>query len=1415
MAVTRIKNNQITDASNGNTQLGVNAAVKLQNYSVTAGKLANSLVYGSDLTVSGNLTVNGTTTTVDTVNTLIKDPILTLADGQTSGNPVVDIGLLGLRGNQLSSFIGWNEGNTEFAVVLSNTTASNTTVVITEYGNFHANSVTVGGNLSVAGNITGSFNLTGNLTAGNLLTTGLVSATSNVTGGNILTGGLVSATGNATAGNVNTAGLISATGNVTGGNVLTAGLISSTGNLTAGNISTAGNVTAANFIGNISGNIDAAGSNTEIQFNGPGDVLTANANFTYNYATNLMTVNGGNIATGNLSATGNTTSGNVLTGGLVSATGNLTSGNVNTAIVSTTGQIVSTAAGNLDTGGGQIYLNGTGNNRIDFSTAGTGAPAFTTRSAGAKLVLFPNLGNAAADYAFGIDSGTLWSGVPDSTGNFKWYAGTTIVANLSGTGIMSVSGNIIGANILTAGLVSATGNATAGNVLTGGLVSATGNATAGNVLTGGLVSATGNITTSANIVTNNIVGSNVTITSAGILDLLPTGNIAVNSKNINNLADPVQDQDAATKIYVDTVAQGLDIKASVVYSTANTLTNLNGAYTYNNGASGVGATITFSGTGAFTPDGTAVSVGQRILVRDEVGAFVNNTTPSAAFNGIYVVTDAGGGTNAVLTRALDFDNGSPSGEIPGAFTFVEAGSTWADTGWVCTTNNPVTVGTTQIIFTQFSGAGSYTANTSAGISLTGTVFSALVDNNTTAFDGGGNIIVKAGANLTTPNIGNATGNSLILTGNGLIEGTTLSATGNVIGGNITTVGLISATGNATAGNVLTGGLISATGNVNGGNLISSDLVQGVTLSASGNVIGGNVTTVGLITATGNVTGGNVLTAGLVSATGNATAGNLTTGGLITATGNITGGNVLTAGEVSATGNIYGGNISTAGNVTASYFIGNISGNIDAAGSNTEIQFNGPGDILTANANFTYNFATNLMTVNGGNIATGNLSATGNVSGNTGGQFGNIVISGDNITDTNGRVNFNTAGDDVDFAVNGDTVANVFYIDAGTGTASFGSATQTTNAIVAFNATNSILLPSGTLGERPATGVTGMIRFNSTNNGLEIYDNSEWTPVGTTTFTVIADEQFNGDGSTVAFTLSSTQTTNSCIVSINGVVQIPGSAYSVAGTDPTCVLTFTEAPAEGDLIDVREITTTTTVTAISNNSGNAQITGDNTAATMTILGNLVPTANAAYTLGSSTSYWQNVYTANLTFSGVLSGSSLSASGNITGGNLSVGTGTVTTGNIVNSNANGVGNIGSATTYFNTVFAKATSAQYADLAEKYVADAAYAPGTVVSFGGDKEVTQSTVDADRAVAGVVSTNPSYIMNATLEAEHVATIALTGRVPTKVTGTVAKGDLMVSNGDGTARAEQDPRAGAIIGKALENFDGAEGVIEVVIGRF
>jgi hypothetical protein len=511
-------------------------------------------------------------------------------------------------------------------------------------------------------------------------------------------------------------------------------------------------------------------------------------------------------------------------------------------------------------------------------------------------------------------------------------------------------------------------------------------------------------------------------------------------------------------------------------------------------------------------------------------------------------------------------------------------------------------------------------------------------------------------------------------------------------------------------------------------------------------------------------------------------------------GNITGGNILTAGQTVATGNITGGNLNTGGQVVA----------------------------------------------------------TGNITG------GNLITTNGFIDTPASRITINGQDADVDFAVDGDTVANVFYVDAGTATASFGNSTQTTNAIVAFNATNSILMPVGNTTQRPGTGVIGMLRFNTVGDALEVYDSTGWTEVGTPVFTVIADEQFNGDGSTVAYTLGSSQTTASCIVSINGVIQIPTIAYSVTGT----TLTFTEAPEPGDIIDVRQLTTTTTVTSISNTGGNAIIQPNSTIAQLDITGNIVPVSNVAFNLGSPTNFWNELY---------LSGNSIylgdiilkSNAGNLkvrnfddtadaaveatfiststTSGNLQIGlnhieatnangnielrpngTGVVLANSaiqlnagIINGQGNGVGNIGNSTGYFNTAFVKATSAQYADLAEKYVADAEYVPGTVVVFGGDKEVTVTSTDADRSVAGVISTNPSYIMNGGLEAEHVATVALTGRVPTRVTGTVRKGDLMVSAGYGLARAEADPRVGTVIGKALENHEGTEGVIEVVVGRF
>jgi hypothetical protein len=186
----------------------------------------------------------------------------------------------------------------------------------------------------------------------------------------------------------------------------------------------------------------------------------------------------------------------------------------------------------------------------------------------------------------------------------------------------------------------------------------------------------------------------------------PTTDLNMGGYKLTNLATPVASTDAANKQYVDDVAQGLNIHAA---SYAATTANLNA--TYSNGSSGVGATLTNAGTqAAFTTDGTTPSVNDRILVRLQT---------NQAQNGIYTLTTVGSGsTNWVLTRATDFDT---STEIAGGdFTFVDNGTTLANTGWV-NVDEVTTVGTDPIVFQQFSGAGTYTA--SNGVVLNGTVFS--------------------------------------------------------------------------------------------------------------------------------------------------------------------------------------------------------------------------------------------------------------------------------------------------------------------------------------------------------------------------------------------------------------------------------------------------------------------------------------------------------------------------------------------------------------------------------------------------------------------------------------------------------------------------------------------------------------------
>jgi hypothetical protein len=249
-------------------------------------------------------------------------------------------------------------------------------------------------------------------------------------------------------------------------------------------------------------------------------------------------------------------------------------------------------------------------------------------------------------------------------------------------------------------------------------------------------------------------------------------------------------------------------------------------------------------------------------------------------------------------------------------------------------------------------------------------------------------------------------------------------------------------------------------------------------------------------------------------------------------------------------------------------------------------------------------------------------------------------------------------------------------------------------------------------------------------------------------------------------------------------------------------------ATGSSIYKGNTTTVITVNATNTNISSTIVyrnaSGNFSAGTITanLIGNVYASNGSSVILNSGSNGSDATITATLT-GRATTATNLWDSANTVGRTLSTGT---TQWSVVQRDING--NIWS-----NLFIGTATQARYADLAEVYVADAKYETGTVLEFGGEYEVTLAQ-DSTRKVAGVVSAKPAYLMNSECQGEHVVVVALTGRVPVKVRGIIRKGDMMIAAGDGYARPNGSPLLGSVLGKALENFDGGEGVIEIVVGR-
>jgi len=612
---------------------------------------------------------------------------------------------------------------------------------------------------------------------------------------------------------------------------------------------------------------------------------------------------------------------------------------------------------------------------------------------------------------------------------------------------------------------------------------------------------------------------------------------------------------------------------------------------------------------------------------------------------------------------------------------------------------------------------------------------------------------------------------------------------------------------------------------------------------SGLTVNGNQTISGYVNAAGNVlasvfNGGQVNTSGLINTAGNVLASQVSAGSVVTTGVGNFGGNVLATGGIfnalTVNGNVQLGLVSVPG---AGH---SIIGNVTQSGAGT-IFYNTPGNILAAQGSFGTVNATGLINTAGNVIAAVITASQFNTAGNVlaaGGVYNALQVNGattlaGTVTVSSGFVNSSgnilaTAGTFNALTVNGTVTATTFS-GAGTsltGTASSlsiggSAASATTVAVTTTSAAGNYYLTlnttsgtaqtqynNGSIYAVPSTGALVATSFSGAGTGLTGTASSlsigGAAPAGSLSGSTLASgvtaSSLTSVGTLTGLTVSGTTvlSSSSGYLSVGTSSQLNSFKYSqsggsLGGTAGNQVLhaTYNNATSNADYL---EITNTRTATGTSWTTAGMRLQQKVDSTWMGWMQFNTDLANGGIVWGTGTSTVGPTSIAARTI--------LDSSGNFYPA--------------VNNTQNlGASGQAWATVYGTTFSGVSTTAKYADLAENYTSDKKYVPGTVVVFGGDKEVTISTESHDPAIAGIVSTDPAYLMNS--EGEGVA-VALQGRVPCRVQGPVKKGDRLVSSsmpGVATVMDKTLYEPGCIIGKALEDItDDRVHTIEVVVGR-